>query len=139
MSDTDYFGDTSLHTWMMELLTACVREVDGRDQFDVNMMFQMVRSEPKWAGDAIQLWAQDLDQELGGRPVTEAEGSTATKVLVVGALIFCYDLVAKKAGEERTPQGWSRRAEWLMSLHPIIYDCLNYTSGFFKFPGQTAS
>ena len=139
MSDTKHFGDTSLHTWMMELLTAGVREVDGHDQFDMNLMYQMVRSEPKWTDNAIQLWAQDLRQELGERPVTEAEGSTASKVLVVGALVICCDLVAKKAGEEPTPQGWARRVERLMSLHPVIYDCVNYTSGFFKFPNRTAS
>jgi|SRR5271165_7042820 len=126
-------GDTSLGVWMLEFITACVREVDGKDVYDFNMIYRMTQSEPKRANEVIQLFAQDIHQELGDQPVQTATSSTATKVVLVGLMAISLDIQAIRAGIRPVrPGGFTERLDWLMNLYPIIYDCLNYASTFVQ-------
>lgn len=134
MSDIQKFGDTSMATWMIELVTSVAREVNGHDQFDFNLMYRLVQAEPKRAEEAIQLWAQDLNQELNGQAVETADGPTGTKVMLVGGLTMCLDIAGRRAGAPQSSKGWSERVSWMMSMHPIVYDCLNHVSSQLKFP-----
>jgi hypothetical protein len=125
-------GDTSFGAWMMEFVTACAREVDGKDVFDFNMVYRMTQSEPKRADKVIQIFAQDLRQELDGQPVESATSSTATKVMFVGLMAMSFEIQGKKAGAPLArPDGFTERLDRLMRLHPVIYDCFTYTSTLF--------
>src|SRR3712207_5954097 len=131
------FGDTSLGTWILELITACGREVDGRDQYDLTLMLRMCQAERARAHEAAQIWAQELTRELGDRPVSATNGVTGAKVMLLGGVATCLDVIARRSGEPVGPRGFSESVEWLVDVYPIVYDCILHVSDLISAPGMS--
>ena len=52
----------------------------------------MCASEPKGAQVAMQIWANDLRDQLGGKSVADAQGNAQTLRLLVGSTFIAYSI-----------------------------------------------
>src|SRR5437764_267999 len=97
----DRLGDRIYGVWIAEVLNDCVVENDDRLAVDMNLLVAKLSGpiEFKAAQVCIQFLASELEEHLGGRPVTEASEGQENNRLLLGSLAMAY-CVAQRAFDQ---------------------------------------
>ena len=122
------FFDSAEGKWFRKLLeTSLVERPDRPISINATVVTQMCGADPKSAQVAMQLLAQQLNEKLKGKPVSEAEDVAGNQRLVLGTLFHAYCTVRHVEGN--IPFGTvPQEIQFIIEQYPIILDCARFVS-----------
>jgi len=128
--DSIALSDSPYGLWLPKLLNDGLVERPGKPlAINATVVTEMCRVDPKSAQVAMQLLAQQLEENLKGRPVAEAEDFAAVQRLVLGTLFHSY-CVARHF-EAAIPLGSvPQELRWVLERYPLIAECAQFVSEY---------
>ena len=128
--DSIKLADTPEGMWYRGLLEEALVERAGKPiAVDASVVVKMCRTDWKSAQAAMQLLAQQMNEDLQGKPVSEAEDIAGNQRLILGTLLLSY--CTARHLEDGIPLGTvPQELRWILDTYPIILECTRFVSEY---------